>query len=73
MSGAILPANFVGFSPIIKKYLSEKKNDIIKEIDQLTDSKQDKKEFSTSLYSMRLTTDYNNLKEKFTLAFDEYL
>ena len=73
LSGAILPSNFIGFSPIIKKYLSEKKNDIIKEIDQLTDSKQDKKEFITNIYGMRLTTNYNSLKEKFTLAFDEYL
>ena len=47
--------------------------DIIKEMDQLTDSKQDKKEFSTSIYSMRLTTDYSSLKEKLNLAFDEYL
>ena len=73
LSGTVLPPNFIGFSPIIKKYLSEKKNDIIKEIDQLTDSKQDKKEFSTSIYSMTLTTDYNSLKEKLHLAFDEYL
>ena len=73
LSGAVLPPKFIGFSPIIKKYLSEKKNVIIKELDKLTDSKQDKQEFSTSLYNMRFTTDYSSLKAKLNLAFAEYL
>jgi len=73
LCGAVLPNNFVGFSPIIKKYLSEKKETILSELDKLIDSSQDKQEFKTGVYNMNIKTDYTNLKSKLKIAFDEYL
>ena len=73
LCGAVLPNNFVGFSPIIKKYLSEKKETILNELDKLIDSSQDKQEFKTGVYNMNIKTDYKNLKSKLKIAFDEYL
>ncbi len=73
LCGAVLPNNFVGFSPIIKKYLSEKKETILSELDKLIDSPQDKQEFKTGVYNMNIKTDYTNLKSKLQIAFDEYL
>jgi len=73
LCGAILPNNFIGFSPIIKKYLSEKKDSIIKEVETLKDSSQDKQEFRTGMYNMRVKTDYTTLKSKLDIAFNEYL
>ncbi len=73
LCGSILPPNFIGFSPIIKKYLSEKKDSIIKEVNRLIDSSQDKQEFRTGMYSMKIKTDYTTLKSKLDIAFNEYL
>ena len=73
LCGSILPPNFIGFSPIIKKHLSEKKDKIIKEVNILIDSSQDKQEFRTGMYSMRVKTDYTTLKSKLDIAFNEYL
>lgn len=73
LCGAVLPNNFVGFSPIIKKYLSEKRETILSELDKLIDSSQDKQEFKTGVYNMNIKTDYTNLKSKLKIAFDEYL
>ena len=73
LCGSILPPNFIGFSPIIKKYLSEKKDSIIKEVNRLIDSSQDKQEFRTGMYNMRVKTDYTTLKSKLDIAFNEYL
>ena len=55
------------------KYLSEKKEVINKELDALINSPQDKQEFRTGIYSMKIKTDYNTLKTKLNIAFDEYL
>ncbi len=73
LRGTILPSNFIAFMTIIKQYISKKKNIILEELQHLIDSKQDKKEFTTNIYSMKVITDYSNLKSKLTLAFDEYL
>ncbi len=73
LRGTILPSNFIAFVTIIKQYISKKKNIILEELQHLIDSKQDKKEFTTNIYSMKVITDYSNLKSKLTLAFDEYL
>ena len=73
LCGAVLPNNFVGFSPIIKKYLSDKKETILNELDKLIDSSQDKQEFKTGVYNMNIKTDYAILKSKLKIAFDEYL
>ncbi|MHA2342523.1 MAG: ubiquitin-conjugating enzyme E2 [Candidatus Hodarchaeales archaeon] len=73
LRGTILPSNFIAFMTIIKQYISKKKNIILEELQHLIDSKQDKKEFRTNIYSMKVLTDYSNLKSKLTLAFDEYL
>ena len=73
LCGSILPSNFIGFSPIIKKYLSEKRVSIIKELETLIDSSQDKQEFRTGMYSMKIKTDYTTLKSKLDIAFNEYL
>ena len=73
LSGAVLPNKFVGFSPIIKKYLTEKREDILKELDKLIDSSQDKQEFKTGVYNMNIKTDYSILKSKLKIAFSEYL
>jgi hypothetical protein len=73
LSGAVLPNKFVGFAPIIKKYLTEKKEAILKELDKLIDSSQDKQEFKTGVYNMNIKTDYSILKSKLKIAFSEYL
>jgi len=46
---------------------------INKELDALINSPQDKQEFRTGIYSMKIKTDYNTLKTKLNIAFDEYL
>lgn len=69
-----LPSIFVGFFPIIKKKISENKDNILNEIDKLCDNKDIKstKKYNTSLYSMSNKIDYSDLKNRMTNAFEEY-
>ena len=73
LTGSSLPSKFIGFLPIIKKHLTEKKDIILKELDALINSEQNNKHFSTCLYGMSLDTDYDALKLKYIEAFENYL
>lgn len=68
----ILPKTFSGFFPIIKKHFKEKEKIIIDELKQLAQSNNGKK-YETSLYKMKVTTNYTDLTEKMLIAFKECL
>jgi len=68
----ILPKDFIGFLPIIKKHISEHKNIILKELDELKVSKNNL-ECKTSMYNMTSILKYNELKDRMVVAFEEYL
>lgn len=67
-----LPAAFIGFLPIIKKNISEKKDSILKELDEFIETKEGKN-CITSIYNMNNTLYYKNLKDECIIAFNELL
>ncbi len=68
----ILPKDFVGFFPIIKRHISAHRDIIISELDALKDSK-DNLECKTSMYNMSSKLEYSDLKDRMVLAFEKYL
>jgi len=68
----ILPKDFVGFFPIIKRHISAHRNIIISELDALKDSKNNL-ECKTSMYNMSSKLEYSDLKDRMVLAFEKYL
>ena len=68
----ILPKDFVGFFPIIKRHISTHRNIIISELDALKNSK-DNLECKTSMYNMSSKLEYSDLKDRMVLAFEKYL
>ena len=68
----ILPKDFVGFFPIIKRHISAHRNIIISELDALKDSKNNL-ECKTSMYNMSSKLEYSDLKDRMILAFEKYL
>ena len=68
-----LPAAFINFYHIIKQYIRENKTKIMKELRELSRSKNNKTILKINIYNMGMKLDYSDLYERIKLAFEQYL
>jgi len=67
-----IPPEFIGFQSIIVNHFKKNKESINKRILSLVNSEYDGKEDYVSIYGMRITYDYNKLKDDFDNLIKNY-